>query len=461
MCAERKSRYIIEEGPNSFTVCGRPEPVDVPGAPKWLADLAYEWNGTRRTAIQVVQHPFCLEIIPEGGEPQRTDFCDFRQVLTQIVDTLMSSWEPPERKVKHPWRGAKHWVYRRTRWALCARVHAQWQRLLARVDPTVLDVHKKVFAAGFGYDRGELHMSPELYRNKYLVKDILNFRAAAMAVTICGREELPEALEEARNWPNLFVPDGYPVYTSLRKTLTRLPGGLGPQLVYGLRRVVLPRPYCNRLELLSVLSTATAPARHFRVLAFAQEDKIKAAASLVFEEAGFLEWWEYRRWWRKQPSLRRSRDVRDAIEYIGDYPEEHKGDITGLARKAIRWHRQADQRKITNTLGAERQCALPPIELPADSRIRFLACVNDVVEEGERMHHCIGKYVQRAVNGQAYLFHVDRGGSSASVEVDRWGRVQQSVGPQNSINDAADWGKTQLAEWGARFPTPEALASIG
>ena len=447
MCA--KSRYIIEESANSFQVRGRPEAVDVPGAPTWLVDLAYEWNGTRRNSIRVVQHPFCLEIIPEGGEPQRTDFCDFRHVLSRIVDTLMSSWEPPGRKVKHPWVGAKHWAHERTRWALCSRIHAQWLRLLARVDPTVLAVHRKVFAANFGYQRGNLHMSPELYQHKYLVKDILQYRAAAMAVTLCRGYETSEAFHRLSKWQSCYVPDGYEPYTSLRKTLTTLPGGVGLRLMSRLRDVVLPRPIYSRLELLSLLVAAGGPARHFGVIAHATEEKIKAAVLRVFEEVSF-EADE-----AEQLSLRRGRDVEGAINYLLDYPGEHNGKIGGLARRAIIWHRDANQweygRQVTDTLGGDRQCALPPIEPPTDSQIRFLSTVDDVVEEGRRMRHCVASYAEKAVDGRSFLFHIEYAGSSASVEVDRWGRVRQSLGPRNSSNAAADWGRTQLAAWGAAF----------
>jgi len=42
-------------------------------------------------------------------------------------------------------------------------------------------------------------------------------------------------------------------------------------------------------------------------------------------------------------------------------------------------------------------------------------------------------------------------GQVASVEVDRFGRVLQSRGPENFINTAAKHGESLLKEWGQKI----------
>ena len=63
------------------------------------------------------------------------------------------------------------------------------------------------------------------------------------------------------------------------------------------------------------------------------------------------------------------------------------------------------------------------------------------------MRHCIASYAKRTVGGWAFLFHVEYGGESASVEVDPWEIVRQARGPRNCWNTAAEWGTKELARW--------------
>jgi hypothetical protein len=95
---------------------------------------------------------------------------------------------------------------------------------------------------------------------------------------------------------------------------------------------------------------------------------------------------------------------------------------------------------------------LPPISLPTDARVHFLATAGEIYAEGEKMGHCIGSYAERAIAGRCYLFHVDYGDRQASVEVDPFGWVKQAFGPYNEINAASDWGRQVLAVWASQFP---------
>ena len=65
------------------------------------------------------------------------------------------------------------------------------------------------------------------------------------------------------------------------------------------------------------------------------------------------------------------------------------------------------------------------------------------------MKHCIATRAYDAVRGNAYLFHVEHKGQSASVEVSPYsGNVVQAAGPGNELNQAAKWATRVLNRWG-------------
>jgi len=129
----------------------------------------------------------------------------------------------------------------------------------------------------------------------------------------------------------------------------------------------------------------------------------------------------------------------------------HEGGITGLVDKAIAWHRQVREETVKRALAAfddTTATALPPVPLPDDPALRFLDSVSDLYHEGVAMSHCIATYAPLAITGQCYLFHVEYGGQSASVQVDPAGRVVQSYGQHNSRNSASEYGTRALGRWG-------------
>jgi hypothetical protein len=149
-------------------------------------------------------------------------------------------------------------------------------------------------------------------------------------------------------------------------------------------------------------------------------------------------------------SPRRWRDVRDAVAFADDYPDPHHGNVVGLAERAVRWHRDQRQEIVDQTIaryGHGRPLPRPPIGLPEVPGIRFLATVGDLCQEGDDMEHCIASYAAKAMDGSAYLFHIDHDGERASIEVDWMGHVVQARGIRNQENAAAQWGRKVLARW--------------
>jgi hypothetical protein len=355
----------------------------------------------------------------------------------------MGRWLAASAKAQEP-TALRHWALRRTAWAIGNRVYDQWKRLLSIVDPTVLEVNKAVFSTTFGYGLAGVLLDPDLYDQKCIVSDVLKYRAAAMAAKLCDRLGFTDqAVEKLQNWRSLYVPEGYRPYTSLNKTLMNLPGGVPLKALERLRGLVLPRPIYDRLELLATLSATGGLADNFKAIAFADADRIKTAMQRVSQHL------------RRSLSPRRWRDVETAIQFMLDFPEKHNGNIVGLADKSIRWHRDNRQEAAwegVESLGEDRALARPPVGLPDEHGVQLLETVGDLVHESRRMESCISAYAERAVHGWCFLFHVEHNGEAASVEVDRWGRVRQSLGPRNTCNSASKWGKQRLARWGRTFP---------
>jgi hypothetical protein len=280
------------------------------------------------------------------------------------------------------------------------------------------------------------------------------------------------SIEKMTHWRDLFAPAGMGTYTTLNKTLMNLPGGIPASLLADLRHLVLPRPIYNRLELATTILAGARTAENFPVFAHATAEEIKEAMrrisiSLQRQEevhvAEMVRQYPNNGWERasvpKPLSSRRTKDIRTAVYYMLDFPEDHRGRLVGLAEKAIRWHgtagREQEARKTIKRFGTERALAVPPIPLPEVPGIHLLKTVGDAVAEGERMQHCIASYSEMAVEGRCFLFHVDYEGETASVEVSHTGAVVQARGPRNGSNKATQWGARLLQEWGRGFGDEE------
>jgi hypothetical protein len=426
-----------------------------------------------------------------------------------IAEQLMRDYVPPK-LAKSKMEGVNdyvpHWIQawapRQTAKAIGKRVYANWLWLLNNVDPEVKAVQSAIFAATT--HAADISAEPELYREKWLIKDIIAYRAAAAAAmdinkliqrnwwnksniytnrlatspqgealiklaNTMGIEVKIEALidkgpdpwgsistqrklEALANWRGLYSPTGLP-YRSLNRTLMNLPGGVPYGYLSALAEIDLPRPITNRLELNLILAYKEAwdnrnQSGNLLVLLYAQAPQIKEAMQRISEST------------HNELSPRRSRDIKFMAHFLADYPEKHAGNIVGLADKAIDWHRYEQEREIqkqVDELGAETKAATPPIPLPDQPGIRFLVTVDDICQEGSEMSHCLAGYSKDAVKGHCYLFHVEHNGERASVQVDFMGKVVQAHGPGNRRNNAEAWGKRVLKRWGAGFPADNLL----
>ena len=469
------------------------------GASKY--DFAHHRDGftisaPERRSVRVALLPTGFLVSDSAARrPERLGLFEYYHLSQTVAARLMADWRPHEGST---WN-VKRWALTQTAGAIGKRVHAHWRMLLETVDPTVRDVQRAVFAATMGC--GEALHDERLYGDRWLVQDIRQYRAAAIAgghaVGLAqaaaeaqvrrenGFERLAAELEDLKqrataagfelsawlhppygppgevdllaalsDWPALFSHSGES-YRSLNRTLMNLPGGIPSGLVCNLRYLCLDHPITERLPLLALLLYADphvrtgraggAPPIHANVLHHATVEELQRAIVQVGEHL------------HMSLSHRRTSDVRRVVSYLADYPEQHRGRLGGLVDKAIRWHRDdaaEAARRESERLGAETPTARPQV-LPEIPGVTFLDSVGSVCQEGADMGHCVGTYAEAAVRGHCYLFHVERNGDSATIELAPNGQVVQACGPQNYHNRAATWGRRILHRWASQHDLGE------
>jgi hypothetical protein len=406
--------------------------------------------------VEVGRHRVFVELAPwslrvHGGlaEAAELDLADWRglylDILTRVThgNRLTAQWPPRTMAELSLGRG----------------VERHRLRLIARVPSDVYRVQERVRREGSG-GLGDLHLRRQFYERRYLVADVLKFRAAAIAVgcvrDLCNdfqaRSYADVALDRLESWPALFSPDGS-AYGSLRRTLMNLPYEVPAPLVRALRFVHLPRPVTDPLELTTICAALTEKRMRWhhpdvwpdriKILLHAKAAEIEDAIARVAEHTG------------RSLDCRSHTGVVALIRYL-DFPDSHAGRLSGLVEKAIRWHGDIARRGLAELLV---EVNLPPVlkridtptvppkfPIPEDSRIRFLATVGSILEEGRNMGHCVATFAATAVRGLAHFFHVEFDGQKATVELNPRGEVVEAAGPRNSDNAAAHWGSRMLEE---------------
>ena len=455
-----ENESIYEEYKKRYTF------IDREHAPPALGGFVIEEE--ERTSVVVELHQRNWAIYYEEDERlifYKFGLYNFGKLVESIAGGLMSKWQPPQERQTGLW--LKDWVVKQTIRSICKRVHIRWKHLLKEVSPDVLAVQRAVYAAtnGGGCDNNILFI-PELYDRKFIVRDLINHRAAIAALlnihdltySLARRLKRTnkyswdlnsnQVLDYMENWRGLFSPTGEPD-KSLNRTLMNMPGGVPVWYMPYLQCVHLERPMKNRSELLVMLchvKNNSSRHRNFTnsdVFFHTREHEIRKSLHRLENYTGL------------ELSFRRFYSIRFLVGFLTDYPYAHRGNLVGLTDKAIRWHRDEQyhlvEEKIAE-LGGDTPAHKPPIPLPSDPRIRFLGSVADICQEGKEMEHCIASYVDRAVSGDCYIFHLDYGNESATAKVQNTGRVSQVEGPTHSQNKATRWGKRVLSQWGANIP---------
>jgi hypothetical protein len=440
-----ESRYKIERGDNYFIVRGGEGRVPV------------------RVGLAEGGATLTIDHADKKGPAWTTHFgttglIQGRLLIKKVAESIMSEWEgdKEKKKISNIWGMGKlrTWASGKTGKALARRIKEERIHLVEKANPTIVAVQKAVFAANGIMSNDAL--DPDFYdrANPYYIKDIIQYRAAAMT-TFDFNEIYTYNYDRSSilndDWRKVYSFDK-DVYGSLRKTLTNLPGGIPINILKNLRQIRLQRPIYSRRELIFMISCGShhdwSGRNYNRYIGISEDIKhvlLNATADEITRAAKKLG--EHR---REPINLRKAFNVHFVAGYIMDaapaLTHNKNGNVVGLMEKAIEYHRQASW----NSCGipADTLTALPSLPLPTNKGIIFLKNVREIVEEGEKQHHCIASYARQAVSGNSFLFHIEYAGETASCQVDRWGRVVQCHGPYNRSNKASEWGRRVLNKWG-------------
>ena len=304
-------------------------------------------------------------LVESNGEFHQLGLFQYYRLVELIAKLLLANWTPRGEKYYPDW--LRFWGRNNTSRSIYKRVHAQWQRLLTMADPLAIQVQRAIFAAT--RNTAILAIEDEMYQNYWLINDIQNYRAAALATvkiesilwyrnrtlreaqvyrfkyefysqksldrSWCALSTRPPLMIDRtyqlgflQEWRNLFSFNGR-AYHSLNRTLMNLPGGIPIYFLPSLADIELPRPITNRLELSLVLATLNNRIiENLPIILYAQADQEKYTMELL---AAHL---------NRELSHRRWHDIRLLAMYLSDYPEKHTGNIVGLIKKSIDWHRE-------------------------------------------------------------------------------------------------------------------------
>lgn len=436
-------------------------------------------GGPDRALIKVMAEESCWAI-NHGGHLFKLGLFEIGELASLCAKIAISNWRPKKSSSSF---FVEKWMHDLTRKTFCKIISVQFKRIRVKLDPTIINVQKSVFHSTM--KAGEISIDPDFYKraSKYLLKDIISYRPAAVALRYIGSpfaiykfslplkditeiEEyekqqdllgvinilqswtgyclpLDRAIQLLEDWRALYSPDRIP-YTALNRTLMNCPA-ISAFALGGLHKCFLERPVFNRLELMLNIEVSNHQSRHKRVMIHSTEADIKKSLKLVSAAT------------HRDLSSKKFSSILFLIRYLNDFPEEHlNGKILGLTRKAIRWHSEQSRLTKEEILAKYGNIVFPSLPIPLPNfdknkvQLRYLSNAADVAIEAETMGHCIGNYVDKARTGESFLFHLDHlpSKTSASIEVNYKGEVIQSCGPRNIKNKATTTGGRLMKSWG-------------
>jgi hypothetical protein len=264
----------------------------------------------------------------------------------------------------------------------------------------------------------------------------------------------------ASDWKAFFSYTGT-AYRSLNRTLMALPGAIPYGLLCSFPYARPERPVTDRVELLALLFFCE------QLGLYRYQDKEGR-----YEERPVAEHWAYSLFSKatregiaralhrydahmhREPRALTASSIYDLVRFIclhcAQLPAASKQNVVGLTELAIEKHNEQFQQMLAEAIehvDANAYLAIPPIEPPVNPVIRLLRTAAEVVQEGWHMGHCIPMYVDEAIRGQAYLFHVTYQGEEASAMVSAQGHVVMCQGPRSRTNGASAYGIRILSRW--------------
>lgn len=332
--------------------------------------------------------------------------------------------------------------------------HDEWKYLhtYANVEDLELDKAITKCIGPKSYKEVKILSDEEFWQNPFIRKDCINFRAACLA-SIYRDKSIHDYEFNIQPWEYSQWKESYDreftTYTSLNKTFPainfRVPWYMMNQ---GFRQNRLPHPYKLREQVVSHYVSANRQGLYLD----------RTINTDILLDADKVEWDETKKAFKKMMNVdfRKINSLVQMCQYLLDYPERYQGTLIGLLRRGEEWHRRiiTDRNKSKSKYSDDTPTAKLPVEMNIDG-ITFLKSVGEIIEEGQKMVHCVSSYSNAAVKGRSYLFHIDYKKQQATCEITSgFGgdyRINQIYGPRNQDNLACEWGKKTIGGWISKF----------
>lgn len=295
------------------------------------------------------------------------------------------------------------------------------------------------------YNSGFLDPILNLQKYNYFVNDLIKYPAASYAL----REIwfLTGNRNELIDWMSIFYRLAHKDTSKsvVNRIVMNLPRGLSRLNLNDFLKIQMKDSQVvqkTKIKLIAVIKNIMAEEHSDKMISFVKNADLKEIKATV-------QWLKRR---GLNAGLRKEQKVRDMITYLSDYPEEYHGTFFGLAKRSYRWHQ--DPRNFARQYGHE---SVEPDKLLSPSlwdinekalkkkhknkkvSITFLEKAGNLYEESTKMNHCVRTYVNKAMKGECYLFHVEVGNELATVEINKSGQIIQARGHSNSSNAATKW----------------------
>lgn len=381
-------------------------------------------------------------------------------IIKDIVSDLVKFDESrplPAGKEKCPSHKREEWNRVRTTKMVAKAITDEWRKLLS-IDrfKRYIEFDRK-FTSVVGTQKSLrsnwnwlYNIEHDVWTNQYLYNDVLTYKPAMMLFSRnCyqeGRWTSPDSdYISSTDWKRLFSINGDEPYKALNKTLFSINYSIPINLLLELKNKKLEKPLLTRAELIAYLTTNS-------YYTYIREDikniVLKSTPKEFRKVAKYLRSVDY------AVNLRKSGGYSTLISYLRDFQgESYHGDLMGLAKRSFTYHELIRQNRLKKRIDIDPATLtkVPPFDFTKVKGIKHLATVQDVVDEGRIMGHCVASYAKSAVKGDCYLFHLDHPTTKekATIEINlrrNYWTIGQCQGPGNKQNSASKYAKAKFDE---------------
>lgn len=281
-----------------------------------------------------------------------------------------------------------------------------------------------------------LYLNPYDYSQIDPVKLGGNYASSDYYDPFIGLPQLPivRCIELMQDWQGLYSPNGV-AYRILRRILMTEPNI--SLFHYGkLFRWYLPKFTSNKIELEFMIAANDRYSKNTSLYSKATEPEILKAYDSISDHCCF------------KLSPKKVQSAYALINFLDSCPDVNPtGTLGGLIKKAKKWNKKVKQQELEDVLeqNPKGQFETPPwhIKKKKHLRIKFLQSVMELFEEGRDMKNCVFNFVDFALEGIAFFYHLDHlpSGTSATLHFNKVGKLIEAVGPSNTSNTASKIAK--------------------